>query len=274
MAQLAQCLIVSARVLGLRKILDRKPNSLAPQAMAMLRERLASLRTAETIIQIEDRFLLVYPADEEIWTVQSAGRLTSLLPECAAFQVQLAAEGFFVSGAITWGQVLQDRSQGRQELSGPGLVRARRLARIHGHPCLLIDPKLAVWLKNMQARLVGAPFRHIQDDGWGRTFWDYLSFATRVGEEGKGAFWGILELHKRAVEGSLQSSDGSSLSIRPSWKAWLACYHDRVVRRAIEWAPESRLLIEQLSVDERLTTVLQMRGGFQPVGRRLIPESV
>lgn len=272
MAQLSNCIIVSARVLGLQKILRRKPNSLAPQAMAGLRELLSTLKTPETVLLIEDQIVLVCPmVDDEGVGILGEKLLAELLAELAFLQIKLADQGFFLSGALVWGQVLVERIQGQHDLSGPGIRRAQRLARQNRAPCLQIDPKTAASLFSLHPHAPHAAWQHIQDDGWGRTFWDYLSFSARIEEGTRGVFAGVLGAHKHALEEAVRRLSKQSKAALPSWLAWLVCYHARVVLRAMELLPGER---ERLGPLESINAVdaypLLAHGGFQPRNLRLI----
>ncbi|HNN92319.1 MAG TPA: hypothetical protein PKI03_08625 [Pseudomonadota bacterium] len=234
MAQLSNCIIVSARVLGLRKILRRKPNSLAPQAMAGLREVLGTLKTPETAIQIEDRLLLICPVpDDEEAGYHAQIVLAELMQELAFLQLQLAeTDGLFLSGALVLGQVLAERTQGRYDLSGPGVRHAHRVARDNRAPCLLFDRPLA----NRAALYFDAAepptiWQHVQHDGWGRYFLDYLSLLSNFEPSGRSSLWAIVGHHKAAIQRKLGNERSDHPVPLAPWLSWLLCYHNRVVRR-------------------------------------------
>lgn len=272
MAQLSNCIIVSARVLGLRKILRRKPNSLAPQAMAGLRELLGTLKTPETAIQIEDRIVLVCPVvDDEGVGILAEKILAELLAELAFLQIKLADQGFFLSGAVVWGQVLVERIQGQHDLSGPGIRRAHRLARQNRAPCLQIDPNTAASLFSLHPHAPHAAWQHIQDDVWGRYLWDYLSFSARIEEGTRGVFAGVLGIHKRALEEAVRGLSKATEIALPDWLAWLVCYHVHVVRRAMKLqSGELGELAPLEAIDGLVAYPLLAQGGFQPADLRLI----
>jgi hypothetical protein len=234
MAQLSNRVIVSARVLGLRKILRRKPNSLAPQAMAGLRELVGKLRTPETAIQIEDRIVLVCPVvdDEDEAGFLSEKILAELLAELAFLQLRLAEEGFFLSGSVAWGQVLAERTSGQHDLSGPGIRRAHRLARNNRAPCLFLDPALANRAAlSFDAIEQPSIWQHVQHDGWGSYFLDYLSLLANFEPSGRGSLWAIVGNHKAAIARKLGAERANPKFPVARWLVWLACYHNRVVRR-------------------------------------------
>lgn len=269
MAQLSQCVIVSARVLGLRKILRRKPNSMAPAAMAGIRERLRQLKTPEIALQQEDRILLLCTAGEETWSDLAAALLLDLLTELSHLQFWLATEGFFLSGAIVWGPVLHDRTQGLIDLSGPGVRRARHLTRSHAAPCLLFDPDFVQLLLLRQIPVEHAAWRHIQDNGWGQYFLDYLSFSARVEENSRGVFRDILKDHKQAIEGVLHRGSRRNTPRRSDWLTWLIAYHDRVVRHVAALGRDEAMLSADLAITQDRSLLLSS-GGFQSPMWRLI----
>lgn len=233
MAQLSDSVIVSARVLGLRKILRRKPNSLAPAAMAGLRELLGKLKTPETALLVEDRMLLVCPVtDDDDVGARSEIVLAGMLADLAFLQLRLAEDGFFLSGAVVWGQVLVERMQSRQDISGPGLRRAHRLARHNQAPCLLLDPVLANRAAlSLDAIEQPSIWQHVQHDGWGSYFLDYLSLLANFESSGRGSLWGIVGNHKAAIVRKLGPKGAEREIPSAPWLTWLACYHNRVVRR-------------------------------------------
>lgn len=236
MAQLEQCVVVSARVVGLSRLLRRSPEAQAPRAMALIREIFAGLQGVDVSLQVESRLLLWSKLEEDGRPQAHMEAISGLLSQVALGQMKLAHRGFFLSGAVTLGKVLWDVERGHRDLTGPGLRRARQLARRNIDPCLVVSPSifaLGTALGPIEKARSPSPmvlWRHIQPDGWGRFFLDYLGWNVRLGEQDHHPlFRELLDLHRSKLEEQIEQRDAGDGV--PPWLLWLCHYHNRVVRR-------------------------------------------
>lgn len=244
MAQLEQCVVVYARVLGLGRLLRRSPEAQAPQAMALIREIFAGLQGVDISLQVDNRLLLASKLDEDGRPQAHMDAVSGLLSQVALRQMKLAQRGFFLSGAVALGKVLWDVDRGHRDLTGTGLRQARLLARRNVDPCLVVSPAIfAIGTAVGSIEKTRSPnpmvlWRHIQHDGWGRFFLDYLGWNVRLGEQDHHPmFRELLELHRSILAEQIERRDAGDGV--PSWLLWLCHYHNRVVRRLAKHAGRS-----------------------------------
>ncbi|MBP6609274.1 MAG: hypothetical protein KA258_06840 [Deltaproteobacteria bacterium] len=253
MAQLEQCVVVSARVLGLSRLLRRSPEAQAPRAMALIREIFAGLQGVDVSLQVDSRLLLWSKLIENGRPQAVAVGIAWLLGQLAVRQMMLAKQGFFLSGAVGLGKVLWDVERGHRDLTGTGLRRVRQLARRNLDPCLLIAPEIVELggpLGQVAKARAPSPYvlwRHIQPDGWGRWFWDYLGCSSHRGEPDRpSSYPAVLESHRMYLGEQLERHAESKRL--PTWLVWLCHYHNRSVR----WQAK------QFAVSELAGTIRQL----------------
>ncbi len=149
-------------------------------------------------------------------------------------QVALLSEEIFVRGAVTIGPLVRSYSV----LYGPGLVAAYQLEQTAVYPRIVVDHKALevirkdprLWVHDRESELesIGNLTRR---DTEGVTYIDYLRASETEFDAPEHEYPAFLKLHKRLIQSNLAKySDDAKISAK---YAWLAGYHDTIVRERL-----------------------------------------
>ncbi len=153
--------------------------------------------------------------------------LCTLLDLFGHVQAKLAADGFFLRGAITAGEHYQD-----QDIAyGEALLEAVGLNKPGTPPRLVIGPSLEPLISEHLSWYNGGWAPHhqflLEDPRDGRLFVNYLGRAFEHFPDGP-IDYQLLAAHRKRVLRGLQSYE-SDRGVRPKY-TWLATYHNYVCR--------------------------------------------
>ena len=154
------------------------------------------------------------------------GELGTFLILFSYVQAQLAAEGFFLRGAITAGDHYQDRDI----VYGQTLLEAVDLDKQGGPPRIVIGSSVEPLIsKHLSWYGRGSAPHHEQllEDPWdGRLFVNYLDVAFEGFPHDSPIDYKFLDAHRKKVTEGLHKYE-SDMSVRSKF-TWLATYHNYV----------------------------------------------
>lgn len=173
-----------------------------------------------------DNIVVAYPLGDVSRNLGEP-ELGTLLMLFAQVQASLAADGFFLRGAITAGQHYQDD----EIVYGEALLEAVDLDKSGGPPRLVIGSSVEPLISEHLSWYGGdqAPHHHhlLEDPHDGLMFVDYLGVAFEAFPDAS-FHYQFLEAHSDKVSKALQEYE-SDTRVRPKY-AWLAAYHNYVCR--------------------------------------------
>ena len=159
--------------------------------------------------------------------------LGTMLDLFAHVQAKLAADGFFLRGAITVGMHYQDRDIAY----GRALLEAVDLDKSGGPPRLVIGPSLEPLITEHLSWYSGAAphsFHLLEDPHDERLFVNYLGVAFENFPDGP-IDHALLSAHRKRVRRALRAF-GSGSRVRAKYR-WAAIYHNYVCRRFADQHP-------------------------------------
>jgi hypothetical protein len=184
-------------------------------------------KTADFSLKVfTDNLVIGFPVKDYDFNAgeHELGRVFDILSE---FQTSLAMDGFFVRGAIAFGEHYMDE----QIVFGDALVEAHELEALGGPPRIVLSPK--VW--EIVQKQIGpyadpqkAPhFRDLLQDSDGIVFINYLDQAFSIFPD-RPIFEEIFASHKSEIENNLVKFYGVPHT-RQKYE-WLAGYHNFILR--------------------------------------------
>jgi len=155
------------------------------------------------------------------------GILSNIVSE---YQLNLAMDGFFIRGGISFGKVYMNENF----VFGDALIKAHNLERKGGPPRVTISPELmGIIFKQIDfySNFESSPqYNEILRDSNGEFFINYLDRAFDIFPEG-GIFFEVIKKHKNQIESNLRKFETNPYT-RNKYE-WAGRYHNFVCNEII-----------------------------------------